>query len=97
MFILVIYVPSGLKLKLPDNLYMQVKYVFMGSEQAKAYDDAINEYRAASQARNASASTGISNTVIGLLPKRQISNYFVQFRKVLNMSSKSIIATLCWS
>ncbi|OAY78527.1 Protein CHROMATIN REMODELING 19 [Ananas comosus] len=61
-----------------------VKYVFMGSEQAKAYDDAINEYRAASQARNASASTGISNTVIGLLPKRQISNYFVQFRKIAN-------------
>lgn len=61
---------------------MQVRYVFMGAEQSEAYEDAINRYRAASQARMMKSSMGMSNNVVGLLPKRQISNYFVQFRKV---------------
>ncbi|XP_072962714.1 protein CHROMATIN REMODELING 19 [Typha angustifolia] len=61
-----------------------VRYVFMGVEQSKAYEDAINEYRAASQSRGAKSLTGMPNNVVGLLPKRQISNYFVQFRKIAN-------------
>ncbi|EHA8586496.1 protein CHROMATIN REMODELING 19 [Cocos nucifera] len=61
-----------------------VRYVFMGAEQSEAYEDAINKYRAASQARMMKSSMGMSNNVVGLLPKRQISNYFVQFRKIAN-------------
>lgn len=61
-----------------------VRYVFMGAEQSEAYEDAINEYRAASQARMLKSSMGMPNNVIGLLPKRQISNYFMQFRKIAN-------------
>lgn len=61
-----------------------VRYVFMGVEQSEAYEDAINEYRAASQARMLKSSMGMPNNVIGLLPKRQISNYFMQFRKIAN-------------
>ena len=62
----------------------------MGAEQSEAYEDAINKYRAASQARMMKSSMGMSNNVVGLLPKRQISNYFVQFRKVLTI----VFATL---
>jgi hypothetical protein len=54
----------------------------MGTEQSEAYKNAINEYRAACQARSAKSSDGISNNIAGLIPKRQISNYFTQFRKV---------------
>nr|XP_019701689.1 protein CHROMATIN REMODELING 19 isoform X2 [Elaeis guineensis] len=61
-----------------------VRYVFMGEEQSDAYEDAINKYRAASQARMMKSSMGMSNNVVGVLPKRQISNYFVQFRKIAN-------------
>lgn len=61
-----------------------VKFVVMGTEQSEAYKNAINEYRAACQARSAKSSDGISNNVAGLIPKRQISNYFTQFRKIAN-------------
>lgn len=61
-----------------------VKYVVMGKEQSEAYKDAINEYRAASQARFTKSSTEISNAAVNFLPKRQISNYFMQFRKIAN-------------
>ncbi|KAJ6846333.1 protein CHROMATIN REMODELING 19 [Iris pallida] len=61
-----------------------VKYVVMGKEQSEAYKDAINEYRAASQARFTKNSTEISNAAVNFLPKRQISNYFMQFRKIAN-------------
>ncbi|KAJ4746621.1 chromatin remodeling 1 [Rhynchospora pubera] len=61
-----------------------VKYVFMGSEQSDAYDDAIEEYRAACKARVMKSSNGVPSNLIGLLPKRQISNYFTQFRKIAN-------------
>ncbi|GJN26719.1 hypothetical protein PR202_gb14674 [Eleusine coracana subsp. coracana] len=61
-----------------------VKFVIMGSEQSKAYKNAIDEYRTACQARSAKSSVDISRNVVGLIPKRQISNYFMQFRKIAN-------------
>ncbi|XP_051218599.1 protein CHROMATIN REMODELING 19 [Lolium perenne] len=51
-----------------------VKSVSMGSEQRKAYNDALNDYRAISLARSEKSS----------IPKRQISNYFMQLRKIAN-------------
>lgn len=60
-----------------------VRYVFMGAEQSETYKEAINEYRTASQARVTKPSMKESNS-IGFLPKRQISNYFTQFRKIAN-------------
>ncbi|XP_077246994.1 SNF2 domain-containing protein / helicase domain-containing protein isoform X2 [Tasmannia lanceolata] len=62
----------------------RVEYAIMGSEQAEAYKEAIDEYRAASQARMAKLSEFNSNNVVGFLPRRQISNYFVQLRKIAN-------------
>lgn len=62
---------------------MQVEYVIMDKEQNDAYKEAIEEYRAASRARIAKTSQANSNSIVGVLPRRQISNYFVQFRKVL--------------
>lgn len=62
----------------------EVKYVFMEREQAEAYKEAIDEYRAASQARLAKLSGVALNNVAAVLPKRQISNYFMQFRKIAN-------------
>ncbi|CAL5030542.1 unnamed protein product [Urochloa decumbens] len=63
-----------------------VKFVIMDTEQSKAYKNAIDEYRAACQARSAKSSVDITNNnnVVGLIPKRQISNYFTQFRKIAN-------------
>ncbi|PQP95390.1 protein CHROMATIN REMODELING 19 [Prunus yedoensis var. nudiflora] len=62
----------------------RVEYVVMEKEQADAYKEAIGEYRAASQARIAKTSEVKSNSILGVLPRRQISNYFVQFRKIAN-------------
>lgn len=45
----------------------------METEQRNAYQEAIQDYRAAASARMAKSAN---------LPRRQISNYFVQFRKV---------------
>ncbi|KAJ0974495.1 hypothetical protein J5N97_016460 [Dioscorea zingiberensis] len=61
-----------------------VQYVSMGKEQSEAYKNAINEYRAASQTRIMKSSTGTSKNAVGNLPRRQISNYFMQFRKIAN-------------
>lgn len=54
----------------------------MDTEQSKTYINAIDEYRSACQARSAKSSVDMTNNVVGLIPKRQISNYFTQFRKV---------------
>uniref|UniRef100_A0ACD5UEK8 Uncharacterized protein n=1 Tax=Avena sativa TaxID=4498 RepID=A0ACD5UEK8_AVESA len=51
-----------------------VNFVSMGSEQRKAYNDALNDYRVISEARSEKSS----------IPKRQISNYFTQLRKIAN-------------
>lgn len=62
----------------------RVEYVCMEKQQDDAYKEAIEEYRAASRARIAKLSEVNSNSVVGVLPRRQISNYFVQFRKIAN-------------
>ncbi|CAM0903332.1 unnamed protein product [Alopecurus aequalis] len=51
-----------------------VNFVSMASEQCKAYNGALNDYRAIFQARTDKIS----------IPKRQISNYFMQLRKIAN-------------
>ncbi|KAF5779104.1 putative DNA helicase chromatin remodeling SNF2 family [Helianthus annuus] len=53
----------------------RVEYVHMEKEQGNAYQEAIQDYRAAAHARMAKSAH---------LPRRQISNYFVQFRKIAN-------------
>lgn len=61
----------------------KVEKVDMERQQGEAYKEAIEEYRAASQARM-SKLDGVSNSVLKVLPRRQISNYFFQFRKIAN-------------
>ncbi|KDP38213.1 hypothetical protein JCGZ_04856 [Jatropha curcas] len=62
----------------------RVEFVLMEKHQEDAYKEAIEEYRAASRARIAKVSDVDLNTICGVLPRRQISNYFVQFRKIAN-------------
>ncbi|MED6151541.1 Protein CHROMATIN REMODELING 19 [Stylosanthes scabra] len=62
----------------------QVEYVVMEKQQENAYKEAIEEYRAVSQARIAKCSELNSKSVLETLPRRQINNYFVQFRKIAN-------------
>uniref|UniRef100_A0A1J3D7E7 Protein CHROMATIN REMODELING 19 n=1 Tax=Noccaea caerulescens TaxID=107243 RepID=A0A1J3D7E7_NOCCA len=59
----------------------RVEYVTMERKQEDTYKEAIEEYRAASQARVVKLS---SKSLAKALPKRQISNYFTQFRKIAN-------------
>lgn len=63
------------------DIFLQVTYVVMEMQQVDAYKEAIEEYRAASFARMSKSAAAKSNNVS--LPRRQINNYFVQFRKVL--------------
>ncbi|XP_062113112.1 protein CHROMATIN REMODELING 19 [Humulus lupulus] len=62
----------------------KVEYVAMRKQQEDAYKEAIEEYRAASRARLEKGSENQTNSIFGVLPRRQISNYFVQFRKIAN-------------
>ncbi|XP_059449658.1 protein CHROMATIN REMODELING 19 isoform X2 [Corylus avellana] len=62
----------------------RVEYVVMEKQQEDAYREAIEEYRAASRARIAKNSQINSVNIFGVLPRRQVSNYFVQFRKIAN-------------
>ncbi|KAK9117982.1 hypothetical protein Scep_016075 [Stephania cephalantha] len=62
----------------------RVEYVFMGKQQEESYKEAIEEYRAASRARLAKFSDVTHTGIDKVLPRRQISNYFVQFRKIAN-------------
>ncbi|KAL5721619.1 DNA helicase [Ranunculus cassubicifolius] len=62
----------------------KVEYVVMEKHQNEAYKESVEEYRTATAARLSKLSNGTSNSVVGILPKRQISNYFVQFRKIAN-------------
>jgi SWI/SNF-related matrix-associated actin-dependent regulator 1 of chromatin subfamily A len=55
----------------------------MEKQQEHAYREAIEEYRAFSQARLTKCSDMNSKSILEVLPRRQINNYFVQFRKVL--------------
>lgn len=63
-------------------MVMQVEFVCMDREHDDAYKEAVQEYRTVSQARMPKSSGLNSNNVVQVLPRRQISNYFVQFRKV---------------
>ncbi|KAK2970136.1 hypothetical protein RJ640_004081 [Escallonia rubra] len=60
-----------------------VEYVHMEKQQEDAYKEAIENYRIASRARIKKSSEVNSLNVVAL-PRRQISNYFVQFRKIAN-------------
>ncbi|KAL2906930.1 Protein CHROMATIN REMODELING 19 [Bienertia sinuspersici] len=62
----------------------RVEFVYMGKEHEDAYKEAIEEYRAVSQARAPKSADANCNNVVPVLPRRQISNYFVQFRKIAN-------------
>ncbi|XWS34406.1 hypothetical protein CRYUN_Cryun21dG0035800 [Craigia yunnanensis] len=62
----------------------RVEYVIMEKQQEDAYREAIEEYRTISRARIAKLSESDMNNIVGILPRRQISNYFVQFRKIAN-------------
>lgn len=59
----------------------------MEKQQEDAYREAIEEYRTISRERIEKPSESDMNNIVGILPQRQISNYFVQFRKVLNYYS----------
>lgn len=63
-------------------MLLQVEYVVMEVQQEHAYKEAIEEYRAISQARMTKLSGPNPNNILQVLPRRQINNYFVQFRKV---------------
>lgn len=63
----------------------KVEVLEMIPGQAEAYREAIEDYRAAAQkARSVKAVSGTLNSAADLLPRRQISNYFTQFRKIAN-------------
>jgi len=75
----------SLFLSICQFLLLQVEYVIMERQQESAYKEAIEEYRAVSQARMAKCSELNSKNLLAVLPRRQINNYFVQFRKVLDL------------
>lgn len=62
----------------------RVECVCMEKEQEDAYNEAIQEYRSASLARMPKRPGNNHNDLAQVLPRRQISNYFVQFRKIAN-------------
>ncbi|KAL5760672.1 hypothetical protein ACOSQ2_019510 [Xanthoceras sorbifolium] len=62
----------------------RVEHLIMGKQQEDAYKEAIEEYRAVSRARITKLSETDLTSMAGVLPQRQISNYFVQFRKIAN-------------
>ncbi|KFK33420.1 hypothetical protein AALP_AA5G010400 [Arabis alpina] len=62
----------------------RVEYVTMEQKQEDTYKEAIEDYRAASQGRLLKLSSKSLNSLAKALPKRQISNYFTQFRKIAN-------------
>ncbi|KHG03838.1 Smarcad1 [Gossypium arboreum] len=72
------------KIQRVDASYSFVEYVIMEKHQENAYREAIEEYRTISRARIAKLSEPDLNNIIGIIPRRQISNYFVQFRKIAN-------------
>uniref|UniRef100_A0A0C9RXA1 TSA: Wollemia nobilis Ref_Wollemi_Transcript_6762_3365 transcribed RNA sequence n=1 Tax=Wollemia nobilis TaxID=56998 RepID=A0A0C9RXA1_9CONI len=62
----------------------KVEFLTMVPQQADAYREAIEEYRASSLARIAKSTGSAIENVADFLPRRQISNYFTQFRKIAN-------------
>lgn len=64
---------------------LQVRYVGMEKDQEDAYKEAIESYRAASLARVSKQPEISFNSAAGVFSRRQISNYFLEFRKVLKL------------
>ena len=64
-------------------MHLQIEALEMTIDQAKAYKEALEEYRATARLAQSgrTASKELTNAV-DLLPRRQVSNYFTQFRKV---------------
>ncbi|KAL6505917.1 Protein CHROMATIN REMODELING 19 [Orobanche hederae] len=62
----------------------KIEYVRMEKQQQDAYNEAIENYRASSQARMMKSSETCLHDVARILPRRQISNYFLEFRKIAN-------------
>ncbi|KAL6566286.1 Protein CHROMATIN REMODELING 19 [Orobanche gracilis] len=62
----------------------KIEYVRMEKQQQDAYNEAIDNYRASSQARMMKSSETCLHDVARILPRRQISNYFLEFRKIAN-------------
>lgn len=66
------------------NFLLQVRYVGMEKQQEDAYKEAIESYRAASLARVSKQPVISLNNAAGVFSRRQISNYFLEFRKIAN-------------
>ncbi|XP_073031061.1 protein CHROMATIN REMODELING 19 isoform X2 [Primulina eburnea] len=62
----------------------KIEYVLMGKQQEDAYQEAIENYRTASQSRVTRSSETSLRNIASILPRRQISNYFFEFRKIAN-------------
>ncbi|XP_073315070.1 protein CHROMATIN REMODELING 19 isoform X2 [Primulina huaijiensis] len=62
----------------------KIEYVLMGKQQEDAYQEAIENYRIASQSRVTRSSETSLRNIASILPRRQISNYFFEFRKIAN-------------
>lgn len=62
----------------------EIEYVLMGKQQEDAYQEAIENYRTASQSRVTRSSESCLRDIASILPRRQISNYFFEFRKIAN-------------
>lgn len=61
-----------------------VRYVGMEKDQEDAYKEAIESYRAASLARVSKQHEISTNSAAVVFSRRQISNYFLEFRKIAN-------------
>ncbi|XP_039002734.1 uncharacterized protein LOC120129247 [Hibiscus syriacus] len=61
----------------PNMQRVDVEYVIMEKQQEDVYREAIEEYHTISQARITKLSESYINNIVGILPRRQISNYFV--------------------
>lgn len=61
-----------------------VRYVGMEKDQEEAYKEAIESYRAASLARVSKQHEISTNSAAVVFSRRQISNYFLEFRKIAN-------------
>ncbi|KAL6579093.1 hypothetical protein OROMI_009309 [Orobanche minor] len=59
----------------------KIEYVRMKKHQQDAYNESIENYRASSQARMMKSSETCLHDVARILPRRQISNYFLEFHK----------------
>lgn len=68
-----------------EEFLLQVRYVGMEKDQEDAYKEAIESYRAASLARVSKQHEISTNSAAVVFSRRQISNYFLEFRKVLKL------------